>query len=414
MSRKGPAKEVAEALKACVACGACMGVCPVYQVERKEELSARAKLGVLEGCVEGGLDAFSGVGDMLSGCLLCGRCQVNCPNSAPSCDGIRAGRELAARAGALPWAKRLALENALPDQTMLDRFARAGRVARPLARPLAKAAADMSTGLGLRTGGLRMAGSMPGLRKRPFLSDTPQEIPGPKHGPRIVFFVGCVTNYMRPGLAEKAIELLSAIGTVLIPHNQACCGLPALAAGLGRTAMELAQANLAALEQTRPDLVVTVCGSCAHTMAQEMERQVGGQAARDMGRKIREISQVLADHPDMIDLLDHNSGPVAVHDPCHLKVGMGVSEEPRFALERAGAQLVEMNGADQCCGGGGLFSVNRPELSRAVFEPRAEAFKASKAQVLATSCSGCFLQWQQGLDKGTKVIHPIELLGRSV
>lgn len=410
MSRPGPAREIEQALKKCVSCGACLSVCPVYRNDRREEYSARGKLKVLQGCMSGSLDPQDSLGDMLASCLLCGRCQANCPNQTISTDGIRAGRELAARSGGLPMIKRLALQSTLDQPAHLDQMARVGRVALPLARPLARAAADLSSGLGLRLGPAQMTARLPLPDRHPFLSRAPREIAGPQGGPRIAFFVGCVTNYLRVSLAAKAVRLLSRIGTVVIPPGQACCGLPALAAGLGRLGRDLALANLAALESARPDLVVSVCGSCAHTLAREMPRQVGGPAAEHMGAKVKEISQVLVDHLDIIDSSGGARRPVAVHDPCHLKVGMGVSQEPRQVLRAAGLDLAPMEGADECCGGGGLFAATRPDLSQGIFKKRAEAFANSGAEVLATSCSGCYLQWSQGLGPRRLVAHPIELI----
>ncbi len=410
MTRPGPATEVQQALDKCVACGACTAVCPVYRAERREAHSARGKLAVLDGCASGSLDPRARLDQILASCLLCGRCQANCPNQTTSTDAIRAGRELAARLGGMSPLKRSALQNALDSPAHLDQLARMGRAALPLARPLARAAAGLSTGLGLRLGSAQLAASLPPLANRPFLARAPREVPGPQSGPRIAFFVGCVTNYLRPSLAATAVEMLSRIGTVLIPPGQACCALPALAAGLGRVGRNLALANLAALESARPDLVVTVCGSCAHTLAKEMPRQVGDGPSRRMGAKVKEISQVLADHIDIIDAYTPARRTAAVHDPCHLKVGLGVSEQPRQVLSAAGVELAPMDGADECCGGGGLFALNRPDLSQAIFQPRAAAFARSGAEVLATSCSGCYLQWRQGLEPGQAVVHPIELI----
>lgn len=410
MNRAALEAEVKKALKSCVACGACMAVCPVYRTRRREEVGARSKLAVLEACLSGGLEYNDKAHDILSSCLLCGRCQANCPNTAASTDAIRAGRELLAAGHTRGGLKRLALGNTLPHRSRMDLAARAAGAVHPLARPLVEAAQGLFSGIGLRIGGLDLAKALPRPPARPYLAHAPRVAPGPKHGPRIAFFVGCVTNYLRPELAAHAVDLLSRIGEVWIPPRQLCCGLPALAAGLGDTARDLARANLDALAATEPDLVVTACGSCAHTLAREMPRLLGQEAAQSISAKVKEISQVLAEHLDTLELSPRTPGPVAVHDPCHLKIGMGVSQEPRDILKAAGVEVVEMRGADQCCGGGGLFAVNNPELSREVFAPRAEALAQSQARILATSCSGCYLQWLQGLQGRCAVAHPIELV----
>jgi glycolate oxidase iron-sulfur subunit len=405
-SLRTPAQVALDAANTCAQCGACMAVCPVYQVGRREDMVARGKLRLLKGLEEGLLEADRKLQKILGRCLLCGRCSANCPNFTPAKEGVQAGRAaLAAKAG-VPFSKRLVLSDALPQPRRLDTAAKAGY--------WAQKAIPADSGLWHRLTGLRGLERLPRLAKRSFLEDAPAEMPGPKGAPRVAFFVGCVANYLRPDLARRAVALLAKRFQVIIPPGQGCCGLPAIAAGLEGAARQLAKRHLAVLRAARADLIVTACGSCAYTLSHELPEFLGqAQSAVHLAGKVREISQVLAEEDALLKGLAVSadvSRPVAVHDPCHLKIGMGVSEEPRLVLQKAGVELAAMNGADQCCGGGGLFAVNEPELSDAIFAPRAQSFMASGAQVLATSCSGCAIQWRRGLTPNIPVIHPIELL----
>jgi glycolate oxidase iron-sulfur subunit len=218
-----------------------------------------------------------------------------------------------------------------------------------------------------------------------------------------------VTNHLRPGLAAKAVRILSRRATVVIPR-QGCCGLPALDAGLAEFAAGLARAFVEGFARARVEKVVTLCGSCAWTLTRHMPKLVDTAQARGLAAGVLEISQVLAGWSGLeLDLaLGHLA--VAVHDPCHLGVGLGVREEPRTMLRAAGVDLVPLRQPDSCCGGSGLFSLDEPALSRAIFARRAEDFASSGAAVLATSCSGCFIQWRRGLGTGARILHPLELL----
>jgi glycolate oxidase iron-sulfur subunit len=401
-----PLQEATEAANICAQCGACMSVCPVYQVGRREDMVARGKLRLLKGLDDGVLEADRHLQKTLGSCLLCGRCSDNCPNFTPAREGVQAGRAAVAAKAGVPFSKRLLLEEALPQPRCLDAAATAGFLGQKIIPP--------DSGLLHRLTGLEGLERLPGLAKKPFLHETPAEVTGPKGAPRVAFFVGCVANYMRPDLARRAVSLLAKRFNVIIPKTQGCCGLPAIAAGLTGSARKLAQRHSDLFNAAKVDMVITACGSCAHTLAKEMPNLLGqtGNANR-LGGKVREISQVLAEETALLDGLQLEpglAGPVAVHDPCHLKIGMGVSEEPRHVLRASGVDLAEMNGADQCCGGGGLFAVNEPGLSAAIFDPRSKAFGQSGAQILATSCSGCAMQWRRGLNPNYPVIHPIELL----
>lgn len=385
-----------------------MQVCPVYRQGRREELVARGKLAILRGLDQGGLEPDARAAELLSRCLLCGRCSANCPNQVPGRDAFRQARaQLAAQADQGP-AKALEqqiLSATLPHPRRLELMARVAGAA----RPLANLALPLLSGLRLRLPGLEMAAHLPKAGGAPFHQQAPAELAGPAGAPRLGLFVGCVANFLQPDQARTALRLLALdANVVLLPQN--CCGLPALSAGLDQTARQLALANLENWRQARVDKLVTFCGSCAYALRHELPRLAPGAEAERLAASVLDISQVLAEHPRRLAGLGQAVGPVAVHDPCHLRLDLGVSEEPRAMLRAAGVELVEMAGADDCCGGGGLFALHHPELSQGIFAPRREALLASGAQVLATSCSGCQLQWRAGLAGTRPVVHPLELL----
>ena len=389
-----------------------MAVCPVYRVGKREELVARGKLSLLKQAQAGNLPWDRNLAEILGRCLLCGRCTRNCGNQVPSHAALREARAmLKGQGGASALMERLLIDRALTSPARMQDLARAGR----LAHPLLEMAVPTASGLHLRLGPLEGLDRLPAPAQRAFLNRAPRVVQGPKGAPRVGLMVGCVGNYLRPQLMDQAVALLSAGFAVVIPPDQGCCGLPALSAGLDDTAAKLAQANLAAFTQARVDRVVTTCGSCAYAMIRHWPHLAApGQeeAAQELADKVVEISQVLAENPALIKPAVPGAGPVAVHDPCHLRQDLGVWQEPREMLERAGVDLVEMAGADQCCGGGGLLSAHDPELAAAVFQPRGQALTASGATTLATSCSGCFVQWRRGLPAERAVVHPIEVLGR--
>ncbi|MGB9826205.1 MAG: (Fe-S)-binding protein, partial [Desulfofundulus sp.] len=106
---------------------------------------------------------------------------------------------------------------------------------------------------------------------------------------------------------------------------------------------------------------------------------------------------------------------VAYHDSCHLKRHLRVSAEPRRLLVDAGAELVEMNPADLCCGFAGSYTIKFPELSRAVLDRKLQAVLGSGAELVALDCPGCRLQIGGGLhhqNSHVKVMHTAEVLAR--
>ena len=78
-------------------------------------------------------------------------------------------------------------------------------------------------------------------------------------------------------------------------------------------------------------------------------------------------------------------------------------------------ERVEITGADECCGFGGLFSVEMPEVSAAILRAKLDAIEASGAEVLAGGDVSCLLHIGGGLRKrggAVRVCHLAELLAR--
>ena len=55
--------------------------------------------------------------------------------------------------------------------------------------------------------------------------------------------------------------------------------------------------------------------------------------------------------------------------------------------------------ADWCCGGGAGLNLAHYTLSMKILERKMENLQKSKAQVLITSCPGCYLQLRHGVKK---------------
>jgi glycolate oxidase iron-sulfur subunit len=106
--------------------------------------------------------------------------------------------------------------------------------------------------------------------------------------------------------------------------------------------------------------------------------------------------------------------PVAYDAPCHLLHAQRVALPPVQVLgAAAGARLVPLEDADQCCGAAGIYNLIEPETSDAVLAPKLGHIAASGARVVATGNPGCLMQVGAGLLRAgspVRVAHPVELL----
>ena len=81
------------------------------------------------------------------------------------------------------------------------------------------------------------------------------------------------------------------------------------------------------------------------------------------------------------------------------------------------AELVALPDAEACCGFGGLFSVQMPQISTAMGERKAKAIEATGAELVVTGETGCVLQMAGLLSRrgsACRSVHLAELLAGKV
>jgi glycolate oxidase iron-sulfur subunit len=132
--------------------------------------------------------------------------------------------------------------------------------------------------------------------------------------------------------------------------------------------------------------------------------------------KVRDVSQIVCQFLDRLEIDEYaKDEPVSVtyHDPCHLVRGMGVTVEPRAILRSLpGVSFTEMDGAAECCGGGGAYQFDNVALSGGITSRKKDHMRATGAKIVATGCPGCRLTLTGNLfdDPRTSVLHTIEVL----
>ncbi|MBM3154232.1 MAG: 4Fe-4S dicluster domain-containing protein [Chloroflexi bacterium] len=400
----------------CVRCGACLNVCPVFA-----SLAGQTYGHIYQGGIGTVLTAFHHGWDKAQGpvslCMGCIACKDVCPA------GIDIPRlvlnlkiKLAEEMG-LPWTDKLAFQSILKHPGRLNKTV---KLASGLQRPFVDRDL-MIRHLPYPFNALAKTISLPALSSQPLYQRMKHAAPRKTGKPRVAFYAGCVANYAYPELSEAAIKALKQYNTdTYYPIEQVCCGAPAFFSGDIETAMSLAKKNIEALEKTKPDYIVTVCPGCANMLQNEypsltLNEHNWNKKAKILATKIRDFSQLILELFPMVEKKPERNVKVTYHDPCHLKRGRGICNEPRQLLQREGFELVEMNDSDACCGFGGHVVLAYPELSGSVLNRKLDNIEATGAQIVVTNCAACLLQLRGGLDKRhsrIKAMHPAELLAR--
>jgi glycolate oxidase iron-sulfur subunit len=422
-------KDLEDQLVACMRCGLCQAVCPLFAATGREADVARGKLALLDGLAREILTNPQGVQDHLQRCLWCGSCATNCPSGVKVLDiFIKARAILTGYLGLSPL-KKAVFRGVLVKPAWFNRVLTWGAkfqgiFVKPVDDLLGSSCARFLSPL-LADRHFKPLAPVPWHRQRPQL-DTAAGAAGLK----VAFFTGCLIDKIFPQVGDAVLKVLKHHGVgVYLPAGQGCCGIPALSGGDTRTFRELVRLNLKILDNPAApcDYLLTACATCSTTIKKlwpllmqdagvDEQERVAKLAARTL-----DISQLIVEQLAVVPAVTgQGNGRISVtyHDPCHLKKSLGVSAQPR-ALIRAhpGYMLREMAEPDWCCGCGGSFNLQHYETSAAIGRRKRDNIAKSGCRVVATGCPACMLQITDMLSQAglpVTVKHAVEIYADSL
>jgi L-lactate dehydrogenase complex protein LldE len=238
---------------------------------------------------------------------------------------------------------------------------------------------------------------------------------------RVGLFVTCLVDLMRPRIGFAAIRLLESAGCeVVVPQTQTCCGQPAFNSGDRAAAAVLARKTIAEFEAF--DYVVAPSGSCADQIRNEYPGLLADEPdwhdrAVALASRVHELTDFLVNVAKVGTLSSDFAGSVTYHDSCTGLRSLGIKSQPRALLARLPAvTLREMEGAEECCGFGGTFSVKFGAVSAAIAARKCGCIRAAGADAVVGGDLGCLLNIEGKLRRmgdETPVLHIAEVLAGS-
>jgi L-lactate dehydrogenase complex protein LldE len=115
-------------------------------------------------------------------------------------------------------------------------------------------------------------------------------------------------------------------------------------------------------------------------------------AAQELAARTHELVAFLVDVRGMTTVAARWPRSVAYHDACSGLRELGVKSQPRRLLGAVeGLRLVELPGAEVCCGFGGTFCVKYPEISDKMVTDKAVDIVETGADAVVAGDLGCLL-----------------------
>lgn len=229
----------------------------------------------------------------------------------------------------------------------------------------------------------------------------------------VSLFIPCTVDLFLPHIGEAAVSLLRRVGVNPVYHEeQTCCGQPAINAGYQKEAQKAAKHFIKVFGDD--EQVVSPSGSCVCTVKYHYPELFENEPewrrrAEELAPRMFELSQYLVDVLNVEDVGASFAGKVTYHESCHILRGLGVSEQPKKLIKAVqGTQLVPLNAAESCCGFGGEFANNFPDISESMVKDKVENYLSSGADLLLLCEPGCLLNIGGFLSRnhpGKKAMH---------
>ncbi|MFE6054048.1 (Fe-S)-binding protein [Kitasatospora sp. NPDC056446] len=237
---------------------------------------------------------------------------------------------------------------------------------------------------------------------------------------RVALFATCVNDALFPATAIATVRLLERLGVAVdFPAGQTCCGQPMYNTGYRRACEPSVRRTATAFAGY--DHVVTPSGSCV-AMVRDNYPRIGARAAdegrgteladlaADLAPRVYELTEFLTDVLGVEDVGAHFPYSVAYHPSCHGLRLLGLGERPRRLLRAVrGLDLVELPGAEECCGFGGTFAVKNAAVSAAMAADKIADALGTGAHVLCGADNSCLLHLDGTLRRRGEALRTLHL-----
>ena len=238
---------------------------------------------------------------------------------------------------------------------------------------------------------------------------------------KVGLFIPCYVDAVYPDVGVATWKLLRHLGLdVTYPEGQTCCGQPMANAGFEGQAVPLSRKFEEKFREF--DYIVAPSVSCTAFVRLNYPGLIPHECT--VASKAMDLVEFLHDVVKPQGPLGRFPYKVSLHNSCHGVRELGLSSPserniPRFNKIKdllslvEGIEVVEPERPDECCGFGGMFSVEEKAVSERMGCDKIRRHAATGAQYVTGPDSACLMQLSAsarklGIDIGFK--HVAEIL----
>lgn len=240
---------------------------------------------------------------------------------------------------------------------------------------------------------------------------------------KIGLFIPCYVDAVYPEVGVATYKLLTSLGLdVEYPLNQTCCGQPMANAGFEKQAIPLAEKFEDKFKGF--DYVVAPSVSCVAFVKINYPRLLKGKHECTTSDKIMDVIEFLHDVVKVDKLPGKFPHKVSLHNSCHGVRELGLSSpseqnEPKFnkikdLLElKEGIEVVEPERPDECCGFGGMFSIEETAVCEQMGKDKVKRHMDTGAEYITGPDCSCLMHMAgiaKKQDLPIQFIHVVQIL----
>ena len=218
---------------------------------------------------------------------------------------------------------------------------------------------------------------------------------------KVALFVPCYVDALWPRAGVASWKLLRHLGVAVdYPENQTCCGQPMANAGFEGKVRPLAlkfEERFAGY-----DYVVAPSVSCTSFVREHYRDLLGGTHTCEAAGHTVDLVTFLHDILKVREPLGRFPHKVSLHNSCHGVRVLGLSSPSERNIEPFnkmadllslvdGIEVVEPERKDECCGFGGMFTVEETAVSRRMGKDKLARHIATGAQYITGPDASCLL-----------------------